>query len=119
MAYLIHYTLVFSVTVLIVSMAQYFRNERKIAPYIGVLIFLALEAGTRIFLTVNFGKTIVLDSFDFTGLHIIGIVAGVVGLLAGILWWRTKKPMPWLLVLIMALVQIVVYFVLLGNYQRG
>ncbi len=90
MQYLIHYTLILTLTVLGVSVFQWLKHERKYAIWVGLLFVLGLELGTRMFLTDNLGHNIALHAFDFTGIFIVMGTATVLALTSLIIWFHQK-----------------------------
>lgn len=117
MQYLIHYTLILTLTVLGVSVFQWLKNERKYAIWVGLLFVLGLEAGTRMFLTDNLGHNVALHAFDFTGIFIVMGTATLLALTSLIIWFRTKKVMPWLIITILAALQVLVSLYLWSNFS--
>jgi hypothetical protein len=117
MQYLIHYTLVLTLTVLGVSLFQWLKNERKYAFWIGLALALGLEGGTRHFLTMNLGRNIGIHSFDFTGIYIVMAVSALITVISLIVWLRTKKLMPWLIVAALAGLQILISILVMSSFS--
>jgi hypothetical protein len=121
MRYLSHFTLLYSLTIISVGVYQAYKLERKYAVWIAIPIAILLEAAMRLFLVENLGARIESSdpnlNYKFPGIDIISITAIAVVLIAVFAWFRTKKSIPWLIILSMSVVQLLICTRFYMNYS--
>jgi len=114
LVHLIHFTTVLSITLLVLGGRYASKNNQKLVLYAAIVGALVLEAGTRLFLVSNLGRNEALQRFDYLGLTIVMLTTLLIGLIAGVAWFRRKGFGTPGLLTIMALIQL-----LLGAMMYG
>ncbi len=118
--YLAHYTLFFSIAILIVAVIENVKRERKYAYYLAIPIILLLQGGMNWFLVDNLGARIESSDpnlhYDFTGLNYTMIGTGLALVISIFGWVRTKSPFPWLIIVGMSVVQALIYGLYVTNF---
>lgn len=70
------------------------KHQAKVFLWLAIAVAVVVSIGTIWFMSANMGKNIALHPFDFTGWQVVGVAAGMMILLTGIMWLVKKKIWP-------------------------
>lgn len=115
---LLNFSLIYALTIFGIGVYERFSNERKWALYLCTIGALLPEAATRMFLIDNFGRNVALHEYDYTGLKMLSFASIVIMVGFLIVWWRSKKWMPYAIPVAMGLGQLAIVVLLSFYYDK-
>ncbi len=123
MKYLFYYSIIFAIVLIINGMTVFLRRNDRFSLVISILAVTGLLGSLFVFFVENVDfylmrkRDNMMAETSMAGLHAVFYVSLTVGLFNLIQWLLRKQTYPALINLVMAGIQIVVYFFLLTRYS--